>query len=66
MEPINDNCNNNDNAQVEDKILKKKLLLSTIANECKSSSHTVLQDIHIAINNGSKLDATVLSGGYTR
>jgi len=65
MEPSNDNSNINDNAQVEDKLLKKKLLLSTIANECKSSSHTVLQQINNAINNGGKLDATVLSGGYT-
>lgn len=66
MEPINDNSNNNnDNTQVEDKILKKKLLLSTIATECKSSSHIDLQQINKAINNGSKLDATVLSGGYT-
>jgi len=65
MEPINDNSDNNDNAQVEDKILKKKLLLSTFAKECASSSHTVLQQINNAIKNGSKLDATVLSGGYT-
>ena len=67
MDPIDDNSNKNDNTQVEDKILKKKLLLDTIKNECKSSTNVVLQQIHKAINNGSnsKLDATVLSGGYT-
>ena len=67
MDPIDDNSNKNDNTQVEDKILKKKVLLDTIKNECKSSTNVVLQQIHKAINNGSnsKLDATVLSGGYT-
>ena len=52
----------------EDKRVKKILLLDTITAKCASSSHEILQQIHHAINvsgDGSKLEAKVLSGGYT-
>ena len=62
---------NNDNQPVdistadEDKRIKKILLIDTITKECKSSDNKILQRINIAINKGSKLEATILSGGYT-
>ncbi|KAL9186324.1 hypothetical protein ACHAXT_005562 [Thalassiosira profunda] len=52
----------------DDKRAKKALLLETIANRCSTSSpHKILQQIHAAISSddGSQLDATILSGGYT-
>ncbi len=58
----------------EDKRLKKILLIDTITAKCASSSHEILQQIHHAINDNnitvvgcdkSKLEAKVLSGGYT-
>jgi hypothetical protein len=52
----------------EDKRVKKILLLDTITAKCASSSHEILQQIHHAVNvsgDGSKLEAKVLSGGYT-
>ena len=64
--------NNNDNDQPvdisvadEDKRIKKVLLIDTITKECKSSDNKILQQINKAINQGSKLEATILSGGYT-
>ena len=52
----------------EDKRVKKILLIDTITARCASSSHEILQQMHHAINgtdSGSKLEAKVLSGGYT-
>jgi len=51
----------------EDKRLKKTLLIDTITAKCATSSHAILQQIHHVINvaGDGKLDATVLSGGYT-
>ena len=49
----------------EDKHIKKSLLIETITKECTTSSHTTLQQIHSALSKGHKLEATVLSGGYT-
>ena len=54
----------------DDKRMKKTLLIDTITKECASSSHSILQKIHAAIStsnngDGSKLEATILSGGYT-
>ena len=34
-------------------------------DKCMSSKHEILQQINDAINNGSKLEATILFGGYT-
>lgn len=51
-----------------DKIVKKKLLIDTISTHCEYSSHKILQQIDQQINlsgDGSKLEATILSGGYT-
>ena len=66
-----DNNNDNNNNQIdisaadEDKRIKKILLIDTITKECKSSNNKILQQINNAINKGSKLEATILSGGYT-
>ena len=74
-----DNNDNNNNTsknnslfvdEIEDKRMKKTLLIDTITKECASSSHGILQKIHAAIStsnndDGSKLEATILSGGYT-
>ena len=68
-----DNNNNNDNNQTtvdisaadEDKRIKKILLIDTITKECKSSDNEILKQMNIVINKGSKLEATILSGGYT-
>jgi len=49
----------------QDKHIKKTLLIDTITKECASSSHNILQKINEAIGAGGKLEATVLSGGYT-
>jgi len=55
----------------DDKRVKKalliNLLINTITKECASSSHDILQKIYAAItsNDGSKLEATILSGGST-
>eukprot|EP01083_Nonionella_stella_P292760 995794_1 len=49
----------------KDKRMKKTLLIETITTECASSTHDILQRIHAAIGEGFKLEATVLSGGYT-
>jgi len=52
----------------EDKRVKMELLLETITKKCASSSHPILQKInHVtgSPDGGSKLRATVLSGGYT-
>lgn len=52
----------------EDKRVKKILLIDTITARCASSSHEILQQMHHAINgtdSSSKLEAKVLSGGYT-
>ena len=49
----------------QDKHMKKTLLIDTITKECASSSHNILQKINEAIGAGGKLEATVLSGGYT-
>lgn len=52
----------------EDKLVKKTLLIDTIAKKCVSSPHEILQQINHVINvsgDGSKLEATVLTGGYT-
>ena len=48
-----------------DKNVKKTLLIETIAKECRTSEHEILQQIKIAIGEGSTLEAVVLSGGYT-
>ena len=51
----------------EDKRLKQILLIDTITTKC-ASSHEILQQFNHAINvadDGSKLEAKVLSGGYT-
>ena len=60
--------NNNDvdiSSDDKDKHIKKILLIDTITKECESSDNEILQLINIAINKGSKLEATILSGGYT-
>lgn len=52
----------------DDKLIKKTLLTDTITTKCASSPHNILQQIDHAINKSgddSKLEATVLSGGYT-
>ena len=49
----------------QDKHVKKTLLIDTITKECASSHHDILQKINEAIGAGGKLEATVLSGGYT-
>ena len=48
-----------------DKETKKTLLIETIRKECTTSEHEILQQINTALNNGSTLEAVVLSGGYT-
>ena len=65
-----DNKNDNDqhidiSVADEDKRIKKILLINTITKECISSDNKILQQINNAINKGSKLEATILSGGYT-
>ena len=55
-------------ALAEDKRVKKLLLIDTITKQCASSPHEMLQQINQVINvsgDGSRLEATVLSGGYT-
>lgn len=59
-----------DSLMIEDKRVKKTLLIDTIMKKCASSSHEILQQINNAINSSggtsnSKLEAAVLSGGYT-
>jgi len=53
----------------DDKHMKKTLLIDTITKECASSSHAILKQINAAVNtsnnDGSKLEATILSGGST-
>jgi hypothetical protein len=52
----------------EDKRLKKILLIETIKSKCSSSSRGILLQISNYIcdsGDGSKLDATVLCGGFT-
>ncbi|KAL7548064.1 hypothetical protein ACHAWF_011352 [Thalassiosira exigua] len=52
----------------DEKQVKKHLLIDTIKKKCASSSQDILQRINHAINvakDGSVLEATVLSGGYT-
>mmetsp|Transcript_1950 Transcript_1950/g.4587 ORF Transcript_1950/g.4587 Transcript_1950/m.4587 type:complete len:513 (+) Transcript_1950:316-1854(+) len=59
----NNGKNSNDNNRA-----KKTLIIDTIKKNCASSSHEILQRINHIINlsgDGSKLEATVLSGGYT-
>ena len=34
-------------------------------DKCMSSKHEILQQINDAINNGSKLEATIIFGAYT-
>ncbi|KAL9188411.1 hypothetical protein ACHAXT_006789 [Thalassiosira profunda] len=54
--------------QDDDKRIKKDLLLDTITENSASSSDVMLQKIHHAVNeagDGSRLEAKVLSGGYT-
>ena len=54
--------------QDDDKRIKKEVLIDTIRSKCASSSDAMLQKIHHAVNeagDGSKLEAKVLSGGYT-
>ena len=55
--------------EIEDKLMKKTLLIDIITKECASSSHDILKKIYAAVfssnNDGSKLEATILSGGYT-
>ena len=48
-----------------DKNVKKTLLIETITKESTTSDHEILQQINTALNNGSRLEAVVLSGGYT-
>jgi hypothetical protein len=72
-----DSTPSGDDEFAEDKRMKKILLIDTITAKCASSSHEILQQIHRAINNNnnvavggcdnstSKLEAKVLSGGYT-
>lgn len=51
----------------DDKLIKKQLLLDTITKRSATSADPTLQAIHSALNAGenSKLEAKVLSGGYT-
>lgn len=61
-------ANNNDNNSDGNNRTEKTLLIDTIKKSCASSSHEILQRINHIINlseDGSKLEATVLSGGYT-
>ncbi|KAL7536712.1 hypothetical protein ACHAXR_007354 [Thalassiosira sp. AJA248-18] len=43
----------------------KALLINIITKKCTSSSHLTLKQINDAINNGSKLKAELVSGGFT-
>jgi len=71
----NNNSDNNNNGnddhdmlKSEDKLVKMALLIETITNKCASSSHPILEQINHAINSpdgSSKLEAVVISGGYT-
>ena len=52
----------------DDELAKKNLVIQTILSKANSSPHKILQDIHEVINvsnEGSKLVATILSGGVT-
>ncbi|KAL7547100.1 hypothetical protein ACHAWF_010416 [Thalassiosira exigua] len=52
----------------DDKLVKRALLIETFEKKCSSSSSEILQQISNAIDasvSESKLEATVLSGGYT-
>ena len=68
----NKDSNNNSNdghdmLKTEDKKVKMGLFLETITKQCASSSHPTLEKINNAIGSpeSGKLDAVVLSGGYT-
>ena len=60
-----------DKSSEDDKRRTKTLLIDAITKECASSSHGILQQINTAVdastsnNDGSKLEATILSGGST-
>ena len=60
-----DNDNLSGDGFAKDKHVKKTLLIDTITKECASSHHEILQQLNDAISSGGKLEATVLSGGYT-
>ena len=75
---IGDDKDGDDLPMIEDKLLKKKLLIDAITEKCASSSHEheLLQQINHAItssvmssgdrsSSSSKLEAEVISGGYT-
>lgn len=76
MGTVTNNDDHDEFAQ-EDEIMKMTLVIDSITKECSSSSHEILQQINAAIRKGkgtsattsstggSKLKATVLSGGYT-
>lgn len=55
-------------AVAEDELAKKNMVIHTILSNAESSPHEILQQINATVNNskeGSKLVATVLSGGVT-
>lgn len=67
---IGDDKDGDDLPMIEDKLVKKTLLIDAITEKCASSSHELLQQINHAITSsgdrsGSKLEAEVISGGYT-
>ncbi|KAL7529126.1 hypothetical protein ACHAWF_002848 [Thalassiosira exigua] len=48
-----------------DKKAKTVLVVDMLKEKCASSTHELFQKIHRAIDDGGKLQAIVLSGGYT-
>jgi len=56
-------------AVADEEVAKMNLVTQTISTNCASSSHEILQKINTVVNesndDGSKLVATILSGGIT-
>ena len=56
------------NEAANDKNTKKRVVIDTITKNCASSSHDIFRKINDAITSpgsDSKLEATILTGGYT-